>query len=441
MGFSNPDNLHRLTIPQMRQAESVLPLHRQRKFAQLVGVRQQLVKYIKALQNAKVAPAKTEAAPAPATPSGPPPGPPKTAPAPTLDTPPPRGTMQSRPVPIAPPSVIYRQPDGEENGKPKGHVYLKDSEWMALAIEIAYKTPAFLDTLHGIRPADVFHAQRVLPSNRRRIRESLTKKNFLPHLAPTFSKLRAAVTATRAEITATQEAAQADEIKQLAERTAEATRAAQEAAQAAMRADLLTSPDFIKQALATVGVGALFDAFAVRLAASAQGMIEAAIINAMSSDKVKNALVVNVYSDRPAPAPAREPSAPAALPLPTSASRAAEVLHPPIMGEARPVAKARKIIIGVLGMKSVQAQELQREFPQFEILHQENVTTKAVQEMHSAAKVIGSRFMTHAPEPTIIKHFGDKYCRLHGGISMIKRQIRIWIAAGVFGADAQGATA
>lgn len=457
-GFADPANIYRLQLAHMVKAMSVLPTHRHRQFKQLVGVREQLVKYINAIKNpdapiVKAMPGrkpqqKPEPTPAPkpaqvtAAPPAPAPViaalPPTPAPAPALDTPPPRGTMISHPVSLAPPSMIYRQPDGEDAGPPKGKVYFTDSEWYKLAIEIAYKIPSSLETLISVRPIDVYHAQRVLPTNRRRPPNSLHNKNILPDLTPAFKKLRAAVSTTRKEIETAQARAQQAEIDQQAQRQAEAQRAAHEAAQAAMRADLMASPAFVSEALATVGIGALFEAFAARLAASAQGMIEAAVINALCSDRVKNAIAVKAYPDSyPASAPSY--TAPP-LPLPPSAARDFERLRPPVIGEAHPP-KQRKIIIGILGMKSVQAQELQKEFPQFEILHQENVTTKAVQEMQSAAKVIGSRFMTHAPEPTIIKHFGDKYTRLHGGISMIKRQIRIWIAAGVFGADAQGAKA
>jgi DNA-binding transcriptional MerR regulator len=94
--------------------------------------------------------------------------------------------------------------------------------------------------------------------------------------------------------------------------------------------------------------------------------------------------------------------------------------------------KPRKKIIGVIGPLPVQEQELIKSFPQFEIIAMtcDNINA-GVSAMRSAARVIGmTSFMNHSSDGVLAKTFKDKYVRVTGGVTAIKRQIEVWIASG-----------
>jgi hypothetical protein len=119
-------------------------------------------------------------------------------------------------------------------------------------------------------------------------------------------------------------------------------------------------------------------------------------------------------------------------PMPTHRQESAPMAHSQIerapMGFQPPV----RPVIAIVGAMSAQSQDLAKEFPEFQIIGiQESTATNIISKLQSAARVVGmTKFMRHGADGALLKHFGEKYCRVHGGVSAIKRQIQIWISTG-----------
>ncbi len=94
---------------------------------------------------------------------------------------------------------------------------------------------------------------------------------------------------------------------------------------------------------------------------------------------------------------------------------------------------SRKKIIGIVGPLPIQANDIAAAFPQFEFLcvdgsqASQYITSMLV----SATRVIGmTKFMRHSIDGALFKRFGQRYVRVTGGVSMIKRQISLWVSSG-----------
>lgn len=115
---------------------------------------------------------------------------------------------------------------------------------------------------------------------------------------------------------------------------------------------------------------------------------------------------------------------------------AATPTEPPAQRPMAAPATVRRPRIGVVGPLPVQGNALSAAFPQYDIISMttDNVGA-AVSAMRNAIKVVGMiRFMNHPTEAVLMKNFGDKYVRVNGGTSAIKRQIEVWEATGALAA-------
>jgi hypothetical protein len=271
--------------------------------------------------------------------------------------------------------------------------------------------PSFLDTLNHLLPSDVYKAQRVLPTNLRRPQTSFNHAKIRAELAPAFRRVRAAIDAKRSEEAQQQAAAQAEE----AQRAEQARQAAEKAAQDALRDEMAQSPEFIAKALGAAAFGPLLEALITRGAASLQGILENALVNAFSSDAVKRAMVVNLYMDK-----AESSAQSCATNAPTvSANVAANAVYKPK--------------IGILGALAQQGEALAASFPQLRIkVIDKNLTGSPLRDAiaHCDRVISMSSFISHSMDSTAAKTMGDRYTRVDGGVSSVRRQIDIWLATG-----------
>lgn len=395
LGLPNPNHLVRVNMRHLMHAQTVFPAQRRRDLKSVACVRPRLAEVLRVLS---ADPSATEV-PTPAP-----------APAPAAAQVTPSALVEQ---------VVFRQPDGPDNGKAGAKIFWREPEWDAIAVELAYHNPALLENLSTLRPVDVFHAQRVLPTNRRRQQTVFLNATIRADLGPAFRRLRAKIEAARREqLEAVAQAAAAR-----ADQAAKAQQAAQDAAQDAIKAALLQSPDFIAQALSAAPIASLFQALTVQLVTQAQGMIESAVINALSSERVKQALTVNVHVESPA-APGNAPA-----PAPTVAANVA----------ASVVTKPR---IGIVGALAQQGHELEKAFPQLRIkVVDKNLHGQSLREaVHGCDKVIAmTGFINHGVDGVCSKVLGDRYTRVDGGVSAVRRQIDVWIASGVIKTTTQAA--
>lgn len=399
LGLPDPAAVARITLRQMAFAVSTLPRNRHRKINALTGVRPRLIKACNALI------AKAE------------------APAAQRPTPTPTKPMEAPPIAsaIIPPDIIYRQPDGPDNGPPTtSRVFWKDDEWYAVAVELAYKDPSLVETLNALRPSDVFRAQRVLPTNRRRPQAGMLTAKIRKELAPAFRRLRTEVNAIRRD--AAQRDAEARSAAEAQRQAAEDAERAQarEAAEREAREALLASPEFMAQALGAVPLGALLDALGARIAASAQGIIESALINAFASERVRKAMVINVTVD----ASERKPGS-VALPAAAAMASGAPV-------EAAAKAKPK---VGIIGALAQQGEAIKDAFPMLKIKAiDKNLTGTDLRDaVQGCDRVIAlADFISHSVAAVCTKALGDRYTRVHGGVSAVRHLLNMWIASGAF---------
>lgn len=387
LGLPDVNNVGRVRLRHINHAQNVLPAQRHRNLAALGIVHSKLTIAMRTL-NGQSAPAERPAETVPAQAAQPPAAPAHAAAAEVLQ------------------QVIYRQPDGPANGAPASKVFWRESEWYAVAVELAYLNPALLESLNDLRPADVFRAQRVLPTNRRRPQTSFLNKHVRSELAPAFRRLRANIEAARRA----QAEAAAQAVNEQAQQ--QAKQAAQAAAEDTIKAALLQSPDFIAQALSAAPIGAIFQALTAQLVTHAQTMIETAVINALSSERVKQALTVNLHLE--------SKDAPTAA-LPTVTGNA----------PANVIAKPR---IGIVGALAQQGNEIAAAFPQLRIkIVDKNLAGQSLREAVSGCdRVIAmTGFISHSTDGVCSKAVGDRYTRVDGGVSAVRRQIEVWIASGI----------
>lgn len=332
-------------------------------------------------------------------------------------------TLAAAPIPSAsraapPENIVHRLPDGEENGPPAGRINWTPDEWYKIAVELTYRNRAFLETLNTLAPADVFRAQRVLPSNRRRPQTSFSTGKVRAELIPAFRRLRAAVESARREKDAARAAAEA----RAAEQEAAAAQAARQAATKAEADRLMHSPEGIAAALSQAALPALIDALAGRLAASAQGIIEAALFSVLTSERAKNALVVNIHLHNPEDAPAINQAGVSAA---SGAGRAAVVSRPKI---------------GIVGALAQQGAAIKEAFPALKIkVIDKNLNGQFLKDavMHCDRVIAMTDFISHSIDGVCAKASGDRYFRCHGGVSAVRHLISTWVAGGVLSGAAK----
>lgn len=365
-------------LKHMHLAMQALPIQRRRQLAHLTGVRPRLVQYCARILE-------------------------ETKPQPT------RPALGSLPS-----SVVYRQPDGADNGPPPPgtRIFWRENEWYSLAVELAYKDPAFLETLNHLMPADLLKAQRVLPTNRRRLQTQFNSAKIRAELSPAMRRVRAAIEAKRNEEASDQVAAQAEE----ARRAEQARQAAANAAQAAMLDQLTQSPDFIAKALGAAEFGPLIGALLTRGAASLQTMLEAALVNAFSSPAVKQAMVVNLHMDR------------------AEGSAQAFKANPPTATATAPANVICKPLVGILGALPQQGQIIAAAYPQLRIKAiDKNLTGTTLRDavLNCDRLISMTSFISHSMDGIASKALGDRYTRVDGGVSSVRRQIDVWLSTGI----------
>jgi hypothetical protein len=386
LGLPAPEGAARVQVAHMRQAMQILPPHRRRNFAQVVTTRDQIARVCKIIRAESEKPAR--------------------APGPAISL-------------ALPTTVIYRQPDGAQDGPhpDKARVFWRESEWYSIAVELAYTDPTFLDTLNHLHAADVNRAQRVIQTSRRKPLSSLYGNRIKQELTPAFRRLRASIEAARREQAEAQSAAAAQE----AERAESARQGEQEAAHQAIREQVAQSPEFIAQALGRAEAGPLLDALLSRAAASFQGMLESAIIRALSSDTLKSALVINLHMHT------AEDSAKsvAANPPRVSGNVASKVIVKPK--------------VGIVGALPQQGEILAAAYPQLRIKAiDKNLNGQSLRDaVAQCDRVIAmTGFISHSLGDVCQKAAGERYTRVDGGISSVRRQIDVWLATGALGPTA-----
>jgi hypothetical protein len=382
LGLPSPEGVARIKVSHMNQAMQVLPANRRRALVQAVGVRSQLLRVCRVIAAETARPERAAAPPAAA----------------------------SNPVPA---SVVYRQPDGADDGSPPpgSRIFWRDPEWYAVAVELAYKDPTFLETLNHLHAADILRAQRVLPASRRKPLSSLYGKHVKQELVPAFRRVRLAIDAAQRE----QSDAAAAAAARQAENAEQARQGAQEARHQVTRDEMAGSPEFIAQALGKAGLGPLLDALVSRAAASMQDMIQAAIIGALSSNAVKNALVVNLHMTG-AETSARSV---AANPPRVSGSVASNVVVKPK--------------VGIVGALAQQGEIIAAAYPQLRIKAiDKNLGGQQLRDAVSQCdRVIGmTGFMSHSLDGVCHKAAGERYTRVDGGVSSVRRILDVWLASG-----------
>lgn len=316
-----------------------------------------------------------------------------------------------------PPCVVYRQPDGPNDGPALPRITWSDREWHKIAVELAYQYPAYLETLHGLKAQEIYKAQRVLPTSRRRKHHSLFAPTVRKSLGVAFRGLRAEIEAARRSNQQNADATQS----QAEEGMRKAAENVLEASRRVILADALQSPAFVVEALKTAGIGSLVDAVAARLAGAAQGIIENALLAALSSERVRAALVVNLHLDRDG-APATAP----AISAPTAPGPKVQVITKPK--------------IAIVGALNQQGEIIATAFPQLRIKPiDKNLHGQALKEaISNCDKVIGmTNFIDHSTDGVCYKTAGERYTRVDGGLSAVRRQIEVWIATGILKVGAQ----
>ena len=95
--------------------------------------------------------------------------------------------------------------------------------------------------------------------------------------------------------------------------------------------------------------------------------------------------------------------------------------------------RPRRPKIGIVGPLPAQARELEQSYPDIEFVIKEGKEAAGTiaHSMKSALRVIAmTSFLNHKVDGVLSKAFKDRYCRVTGGVSSIKRQIEILITTG-----------
>ena len=273
-------------------------------------------------------------------------------------------------------------------------VVLKKHEWDLLVSEIVKQNPhePFLQssTLAGLTLRQLRDAQMIFPENRRRPFHSVSIVR--PNILSAMARLRANLAAAPAN--------GFDDAPVVAPA---APPGAPLPALAPLDSVAASSNPY--EALAP-----LFDMLAVRVA---------------------GLLLPHLRAMMASPADNVPPCAPGAVVAPSFATPGAFVASSARAAPGGVLAAPRRTRIGVVGPLSVQAQNIAASFPQFEFTAVEKSVDNLVEKLRGVDKIIGmTGFMTHNTDGILSKRFGEKYTRVSGGVSSVKRQIEIWLSSG-----------
>lgn len=276
------------------------------------------------------------------------------------------------------PGAPSTSPDDQRKTQ-RPHIYWTESEFLLLARELYRISPheGYLTskTLAGLRPKDVQAAERVLPAHRRR--NLATVFSLRKNLLIAFAKIKQ----------------EEDDLNDLL-------------AVDAKRKDFADHPEKYGRAPKPASDNGVEPPNINPYEAILKPLIDMVATEVMRR-------MVETY--RPAaPRPAAAPMAPTQP-------------HQEVFKEAG------RVKIAIMGPLPIQANELAQEFPQLDILAMESSSSAkyAVSVFRSATKVIGmTNFMNHSMDGALKRAFGEKYVRVTGGVSAIKRQINLMMTSG-----------
>lgn len=341
------------------------------------------------------------------------------------ETPPPAPaeTIEHTPEPEAPaPGAI--EDTGEKKQK-RAKVFWRTEEYLSLARELYRLNPhdTYLksETLASLTTAALWEAQRILPQERRRHLHQVS--NVRPGLLEAFKTVRAELEVEKSVRDAAQAEAEAD-ARALAEK----------------RQHIIDHPEAYSAPLGTATRGATeppqpepgqpnVHEIALRVLVD---MLVPALAERLVPELAKR---INALGAAPAPVASPVPAAPVVEdPLEHGPPPGWE--PPGLTMPATTTKVERKTLIGILGLKPVHLQEVRAAFPMFEFITDNGThSTRTLKAMQSCERILSVNTtvdsMGQITDKMLAKHFGDRYVRVQGGMSMAKRQIQIWIQAGV----------
>jgi hypothetical protein len=108
--------------------------------------------------------------------------------------------------------------------------------------------------------------------------------------------------------------------------------------------------------------------------------------------------------------------------------------NPPTVTANAPAAVICKPKVGILGALPQQGEIIVTAFPQLRIKAiDKNLTSGALRDaIAQCDRVISmTSFISHSMDAIGVKTLGDRYTRVDGGISSVRRQLEVWLASGV----------
>jgi hypothetical protein len=336
--------------------------------------------------------------------------------------------------------AVMDTPKAQADDDRETRIRWRGDEYLTLARELYRMSPSanyhLSTTLAGLTAAEIVEAQRnVLPADRRRTIYALTK--IRPALIEAFKTVRAEI--EDAETHATQALQQFRQPE-----PAKADPAPAPVVEAAVPAPAPEpTPEPAPVPVLAPTAQPEFNAHELALKVLCE-MLAPALV-----DRLVPELAKRITALAPA-APAATPIAPAAKTfVPPSAKLPPEPegedpleygpppgWQPPEFTYPADPPPPKLPLIGIIGVRPVQVQELKKAFPNIEFMTTEgHHSSKTLNHMQSAERVISvncdNNSMNQLTDKMLAKHFNDRYVRINGGLSSVKRQIQVWISAGV----------
>jgi hypothetical protein len=317
-------------------------------------------------------------------------------------------------------------------GTDSNKIFWNKDEWLAVARELCRLDPHtdYLkpEALEGIDGVALQQAQRVLPAERQRPLINHPSK-FRAYLESAFNRirqdLRYQAPTTEPVVEAAAPAPAPEPVVHVAPSApVVAAVAAAAPAPAPVAAVPAANPweaacrplvDVLAKELGAGLAAALAPALTQAIAASLMPVIDAAV--------EKMAEKLKPPRDFPFLAPQRP-----------AADKPQEAQPAPAPGPvAKKVAEVVKPVIGVVGPLPAQQRVLEAAYPEIDLRFVEkNGNGNAATALQSCTRVIGmTSFMNHPTDGSLRRFFGERYCRVTGGVSAIKHQIDVWIKTGV----------
>lgn len=308
-------------------------------------------------------------------------------------------------VPVqAAPQDTDDAPASTEEPSDKPRVVWTPLEWYAIASEIHRRNPfaKFPDstTLAGLRLVDIKEAQRVLPRERHR-HGLATVTQAKPPLLEAFKLVKADIEA---------EALRKQEAARLAEQEQQQAEAAPAPAETVV---VVTQQQGTIESLVSQAATQLADTFATAFVQTFIDRFKMAFRNDLPQ------LLGAAMTPPPAQLPSPEPQQSAPAPLSVAPSAPAPVKPPHIL---------------VVGPLPQQAHELEKCYPQvkFSFFSSAHGAQQVKDAARNCDRAIGmTKFLSHSVDGALAKHADGRYTRVAGGVSDIKRQLDVWMHAGV----------